>query len=328
MTVQNWLKDRGIKILAPKTLEDGEINPRWLAERKKGLTATDLPVLMGMNSWKTPLEVYMSKKGLKDDEVVDNDRVWFGNVAEQPMAARFSAETGLLIEKADHLICRKNKGAPGFKKWVPFQLIQDWLRVTPDYYVTDTEGNILGPLEIKTTGMRDHWTEGTPDYVRAQIMAQMAVLGLERAWIAVLTFGYSGIDRWQWDEILWDGEMWAEMEAIGTRFMARIAEERPPDARGDDVGNVREMYPRETGGLAELPAEWVERDVRRQELSAIIKCAQDEKKDLDAGLMQAIGDASHGVLPNGVSYSFKTTDRKSYMVDAKSFRQLRRKKAK
>ena len=37
------------------------LRANWLARRRKGLTATDIPALFGLSPWRTPLDVWLSK---------------------------------------------------------------------------------------------------------------------------------------------------------------------------------------------------------------------------------------------------------------------------
>ena len=49
--------------------------------------------------------------------------------------------------------------------------------------------------------------------------------------------------------------------------------------------------------------------------------------ELEGEIKQEIGDGEVGVLPSGVSYSWRNQTRKGYTVEEKTFRAFRRKKA-
>jgi predicted phage-related endonuclease len=71
---------------------------QWLARRRKGLTATDIPVLFGLSPWRTPLDVWLSKVRPQEEEE-QAYRYDKGHALEPVLAAEYARRTGDIIER-------------------------------------------------------------------------------------------------------------------------------------------------------------------------------------------------------------------------------------
>ena len=311
MLLGEWLTEKNVEVLARRESEE-----RWLALRNEGITATDIPILMGASKWKTPLDLYLIKKGIKTDEIsVGNaDKVWFGNISEPHLMSRFNEEAGLPAVECNGLLAHGD---------------MPWLRVTPDAFVLDGNSIPIGLLEIKTTGMGQDWAGGEPPpYVWWQVQAQMAVVPVERAWVAALLFGFAGIDKFIWMEVERDAAAIDRLIGVASRFNERLLNDDPPDPQVDDAANLQLLHPQEGPQTISGEAHYDDLDAQRQEAKEQMKELKAKVDAIDVTLKHAIGDNLGLALPSGVTYTWKTTKRKGYVVEAKEFRQLRRKGAK
>ena len=72
-----------------KTLE----MPRdeWLELRRQGIGGSDAAAILGLNPWKTPMDVWLEKTGefTRDDE--ENEQMYWGTVLEAVVAEEFKA---------------------------------------------------------------------------------------------------------------------------------------------------------------------------------------------------------------------------------------------
>jgi len=311
-----WLTDHNVDVLASRSNDE----ERWRASRNEGITATDIPILMGASKWKTPLDLYLIKKGVKTDEIAvgNRDKVWFGNLSEPHLMSRFNEESGLPIVECNSLLRH---------------IDMPWLRVTPDAFVIDMStqkpGQVAGLLEIKTTGMGQDWQNGEPPpYVWWQVQAQMAVVPVERAWVAALLFGFAGIDKFIWMEVERDAAAIDRLIGVASRFNERLLNDDPPDPQVDDAANLQLLHPQEGPQTISGEAHYDDLDAQRQEAKEQMKELKAKVDAIDVTLKHAIGDNLGLALPSGVTYTWKTTKRKGYVVEAKEFRQLRRKGAK
>ena len=74
----------------------------WLNERRKGIGGSDVAAVLGLNPWRTPLDVYKDKVGESDKKVSDEEAVHFGTILEDLVAKEFQSRTGMKIQKVNH----------------------------------------------------------------------------------------------------------------------------------------------------------------------------------------------------------------------------------
>jgi putative phage-type endonuclease len=133
---------------------------RWLARRRKGITATDVPALLGLSPWRTPLSVWL-------DKVAPEDRtpsypMRRGHALEQVIAEDWAARHAGILEKPPMLV-----GHPEHRVLLASL---DWLGHTRDESAV---------LECKTATQWDEWADGDlPDTYAAQALTQAAITGL------------------------------------------------------------------------------------------------------------------------------------------------------
>uniref|UniRef100_UPI00193103D1 YqaJ viral recombinase family protein n=1 Tax=Caenibacillus caldisaponilyticus TaxID=1674942 RepID=UPI00193103D1 len=65
----------------------------WLRERRKGIGGSDAAAILGLNKWKSPIQVYMEKIGEIESDVSSEAAYW-GHVLEDVVAREFSKRTG------------------------------------------------------------------------------------------------------------------------------------------------------------------------------------------------------------------------------------------
>jgi putative phage-type endonuclease len=149
-------------------------DPEWLELRRTGITASDVPVILGLVSWDSPWALYHRKRGLLP-EVEQTDRMRLGSWLEDMIAGYWwdnygmeaSIDYGGLFASSD----------------------RPWQMATPDRTLLDRDTKLDAVLECKTSATRDGWGEpGTgdvPAHVRAQVLWQMDTLGVATGHVAV-----------------------------------------------------------------------------------------------------------------------------------------------
>lgn len=155
----------------PRVVLDRKQHRWWLRARRRGLTATDVPSLMGANPYATPLSVWMDKTGHTDPEDLSgNYAVARGNHMEPMLLAWWeSASPGRSLLHTPALIAHPE---------------HTWLMCSLDGLGTDSDGTLV--IETKTAGWRarEPWWDDTtliPDGYALQVLTQLAVTGLPRA---------------------------------------------------------------------------------------------------------------------------------------------------
>lgn len=157
------------------------INPRtreeWLRERQNGLGASDAGSIIGVNPWKTNVQLWAEKTGQKEPEdISEKPAVKYGHDAEPHIRALFAL---------DHPELRVTYESP-------FKIIRSdthpFIFCTPDGELYDTETGCHGGLEIKTTEIQNArqwaaWDGRIPDSYFAQVCHQMIATGWEYVWL-------------------------------------------------------------------------------------------------------------------------------------------------
>jgi putative phage-type endonuclease len=178
-----------------KTASEAE----WLAARRRGVTASEIAVLLGISPYDSPFSLYHRKRGTIDAQP-DSDMMERGRVLEPYIAGKWQEAHPELFVQGDGRQLYAHDDRP-------------WELATPDRLLigqgeTDActcGGGIISPheplcgleltgpvavLECKVDGGSDEWgEEGTgevPVHYRAQVLWQMDVMGVDTAYVACL----------------------------------------------------------------------------------------------------------------------------------------------
>ncbi len=148
----------------------------WLAARKKGIGSSDVGAVLGLNPFKTPLDVYLDKTSDKIQEY-DSPRFIPGRFLEDGVSEWFANETGWKIVNENSKIYRHPE--------------RDYCFATPDRVIIP-EWSDTGVLEVKTSrGSTKRWKEGrVPAYIYAQHQWEMYCSGSSWGAIAWISRGF------------------------------------------------------------------------------------------------------------------------------------------
>jgi putative phage-type endonuclease len=138
---------------------------QWLAFRNKGLGSTDVPVVVGLNKWRTPYQLWEQKAGMVEVKpFAMNDAMKWGLILEDPIAREYRDATGRKAQRDNKI---------HFHPEHPFLMCNlDW--------VTWNENAERGILEIKTTvqAAMAAWETEIPLMYYSQVQHQMYVTGM------------------------------------------------------------------------------------------------------------------------------------------------------
>lgn len=201
----------------------------WLAARRKGIGASEIAAVLGISPWESPFSLWWRKVQGWDYE--PSAEMEWGTRLEEAIATKY------MDAHPDYAVC------PGHLEHHP---IHDWMMATPDRYIWDRPRvEVSGLVELKTAHSADGWGEpGTADvpvYYKAQVLWQMAVIGVEWADVAVLI---GGSDYREY-HIPYDRADVDVMYEAGRRFMHRIETGDPPpiDDHQATLAAVKRLHP-------------------------------------------------------------------------------------
>ena len=165
------------RIIRPASHEE------WLAERSKGIGASDVGAILGISPFETPFSLWLKKTGQVPPEP-ENEAMLMGHMLEDVVAKRWEMETGEKVIKASA------------KDIIYVHPENDFMRATPDRVVRGRKKL----LECKTT-VTNIDADDLPAHWIAQCQYQMYVTGIHDEDLAWLVQGrYFGYAHVPYDE--------------------------------------------------------------------------------------------------------------------------------
>ena len=161
----------------------------WLKNRKKYLGGSDVSCILGLNPYKTNVQLYREKKGIVEpDDLSNNPLVQYGTNAEEHIRALFSLDhPELKVEYIPNNSWRNTD--------YPFAAasLDGW---------TQDENGRKGILEIKTSTITtsqqaNKWKDQIPDNYFCQVLFYLGVTGWDYVDLrANLKYVYPGRDTY------------------------------------------------------------------------------------------------------------------------------------
>lgn len=246
----------------------------WLKYRKMGITGTDSGAIVGMNPYKSALQVFVDKT-TENIEVFDNEAMKQGRDLEEYVAQRFCETTGKKVRRANAIF--SNDKHP-------------WMLADFDRLVV---GERAG-LECKTVSAysADKWKNGAiPLHYQLQIQHYLAVSGYDAWYIAALIFGKEFIVH----KIERDEELIQSLITIEKRFWEQnVLAGIMPDPDGSKTADeVLAKYFPQKEGISVLLPDYMETQLnRRRELVELIEKLEIEKKTIEQSVKKYLGDSN------------------------------------
>lgn len=263
----------------------------WLAVRRTGIGSSDAAAAVGLNPYKSPLELWLEKTGRdaglpKIDPHDETSPTYWGNILEPIVASHYTRHTGHRVRKINAVLQHPDPD----KAWMLANIDREVMG-TPEVQI----------LECKTAGITGArlWKDGVPEYVQLQVQHQLAVTGKRTADVAVLLGGQQlEIHRIARDEVLIE-----RLIALEQAFWRYVEADTPPPADGSASADLalRCLYPEDAGNTVDFShnrnlsatfADWL--SVRQ----TLADTEQLEAR-LKQTLQQAIGSASQARFETG-----------------------------
>lgn len=166
-----------------------EHSDKWHELRKKGIGGSDAACVLGMNPYKTNIELWEEKTGIKPPpDLSDNEAVMFGSKSEEHIREIYVLKKKVNVQKLDGTLISKK---------------HSFMRVNLDGYIESDHGL----LEIKTSTLRKHsqlkdwgyydttlekWVSKIPQNYYVQCIHALAVTGAAYIdLVALLYLGFS-----------------------------------------------------------------------------------------------------------------------------------------
>jgi len=263
----------------------------WLAVRKQGIGSSDAAAAVGLNPYKSQLELWLEKTGRdtslpKLDPQDEESPSYWGNILEPIVAAHYTRRSGYRVRRINAVLQHPDP-----------QL--GWMLANIDREVIGASEVQI--LECKTAGINGArlWKEGVPEYVQLQVMHQLAVTGKQAADVAVLLGGqHLEIHRIERDESLI-----ARLIDLERLFWDYVVSDTPPPADGSASAEqaLRCLYPQDSGQSLDFSQDTLlcTTFTELQSVRESIALQEKQEAQLKQTLQQAMGDASRATFATG-----------------------------
>lgn len=272
----------------------------WLEWRRRGIGSSEVAAVVGLDPWKSPLEVYYDKLGEIPDEDAGEAAYW-GTVLEGVIADEFARRSGRMVRRRLGILQHASH---------PFMLANlDRVVVGGD------EGPAV--LECKAPGLRaaDRWEDEIPVGYELQVQHQLAVTGWPRGYLAMLVGG----QEFRVVTIDADPEVHAMLVDLEGEFWRHVQERVPPPVDGSDATRdvLARVFPDAVAGkTVELPAEALELVEDRQLAAAAEKAAGERKTRAENALKLLLGDGEVATVDGIPVFTWKSTAPRKFDTDA------------
>lgn len=267
------------------------LSPSQLAERARGITATDIAAIVGVHPYRSAVDVWSEKLG-HAAPFVGNDRTKWGNLLEPVLRADYEQRKAVRVEVHGTMANRE----------------REWMKATPDGLVYERDDVFPARgLEIKCHTIHLAYLYGAPgsdeipQYELCQVAWNMGVTELRR-WDLIAFIDGQPIDY----VIDRDDDLLELLRIRGERFMrdhVQTGEPPPPDGSEAYTAWLTTKH-RSDNALAAMlrvdsEPETMRNVERLRELRDEIAALEAQEGIVVQGLKARIGDNAGIEWPNG-----------------------------
>lgn len=268
----------------------------WLATRRQGITATDIPAILGLNKYKTAIDVFMDKLAPTADTftpaIGNAEAALWGTVLEDTVARTWAEHRNVKVRRIGVIA---HNAFP-------------WARASLDRLVIGCQDGRCA-VEVKTRShyVADEWDKGVPADVEAQVQWQLLVSGLDHIHVIALIGGQRLVEHALYRNDVDLDDLLNKAELVWKAVQAGTPPELPSELWTQDY--LEQLHPIRDGAI-EIPAETSVTLVAYQEVSDRIKDLEDRKAQLRTQLVGALGDYEEALWNGAPIYSYKASTRR------------------
>lgn len=282
--------------MTPVHIPVEERTPAWYETRRQGVTASEIPVILGLSPWSSPFNLYWEKLGEIDPQA-DTETLAWGRDLEAAILGRFARQhpelgvtRGGLFHHADDPRRMATPDALAHPRRRPAD--NPTVRRLGTY-----RSRPSAVVQVKTAADPHEWGEEGTDQIPAHYLAQvrweMHVMGVRAAHVPVL---FSGRTYREYVVHQDDNDVALMVKAAG-EFLDRIEAGDPPDidAHPATTRTLQQIHPERGEGEIEVPGTWV----RQWQLADRLEQAAAQRKALAENRLRALIGDHHAATVNG-----------------------------
>ncbi|HHP1246740.1 TPA: YqaJ viral recombinase family protein [Bacillus anthracis] len=276
----------------------------WLLERRKGIGGSDASVILGINKWQTPFELWLDKTGQVPVSESGSEAAYFGSLLEDIVAKEFEIRSGKKVRRRKAMLRHPKH----------------------DFILANVDRMIVGEkaiLECKTTSaynLKEWEDDEIPDSYIVQVQHYLGVLGPEykKAYFAVLIGG----NKFVWKEIERDDELIAMIFQAEIEFWNdKVLGGKAPVLDGSSAAEeyLKQRYAEAEGGkVVDLTSDNKTRIQQYLHLKEQINELTLQAKELENQIKHEMKEAEYGFIGNyQTSWKSVSTNR----IDSKKLKE-------
>jgi putative phage-type endonuclease len=271
----------------------------WLTARRSGLGSSDMAAVLGISRYGNALAVYHDKTGGLPLEGDDSEPALWGRLMEETVAREWARRNRSVVRRVG-LVANVDR---------PWQMCTLDRRVL-ECPLAEAAERCAVEIKCRDRMKADQWRRGVPDDVLAQTLWQADTCGYEHMHVACLI---GGNDYRQFVVRVADhAQLVTDLRAAGARAWEQITTRRPPvlatDADPDVLLDLYEQLHPARAGVVDVTRDGDAQDALSDYLAAHadLTAAQRRKKDAQARMVGALGDADTATVLDRVVYSIDT----------------------
>lgn len=241
--------------------------------RKSGIGGSDAGAVLGLNRYKTPVDVWLEKTGqIEPEDISEKDHIIFGNLLEETIAQEYARRNNVKVARVNATLRHPEH----------------------NYMLANIDRRVVGMgkgLECKTAGawLASEWgpsgTDQVPDSYLIQCVHYMIVLGVNEFDLAVLIGGqeYRQYTIQRDPDLVRivierESEFWNDYVMTGM----------PPAPR--TANDIEALYPEDTDEIA-IASMDIENSIKRlKDVREAIKEIEAEKETLENAIKIVMAD--------------------------------------
>lgn len=276
----------------------------WLLERRKGIGGSDASIILGINKWQTPFELWLDKTGQVPVSESGSEAAYFGSLLEDVVAKEFEIRSGKKVRRRKAMLRHPKH----------------------DFILANVDRMIVGEkaiLECKTTSaynLKEWEDDEIPDSYIVQVQHYLGVLGPEykKAYFAVLIGG----NKFIWKEIERDDELIAMIFQAEIEFWnEKVLGGKAPVLDGSSAAEeyLKQRYAEAEGGkVVDLTSDNKTRIQQYLQLKEQINELSLQAKELENQIKHEMKEAEYGFIGNyQTSWKSVSTNR----IDSKKLKE-------
>ena len=280
----------------------------WLEDRKTGIGGSDIGTILGLNTKKSPYQLWEEKTG-RTDGGVDNNFTRAGIKLEPMVADWFTETTGMPLSNPGNVITRHKDF--------------DFVIGTPDRITFDEKTKKAGILEIKTTGKIID-----PDQPPLMWFCQVIwYAGIKKSWSENEGYDLNHIAWWERltcafnsIPIQFDLEFYNYLIEKADEFWTKyvLADTPPPPTSQKDV---QSLYSRHKPGKSIIATDELQKSILElKDISQAVKAHKDHESAIKLQIQMIMGDSESVIDVDGIPLVTWKSAKDSLEFDTERFK--------